>query len=100
MDLHWLSTADGQRHPKEVVDHSDKGAQSTSLAFGKRCRQTGVLTSTGSTGDCFDAMSFFTTQECELIERRAFQTQAEVRVAFFQFIESCCNARRRQSALG
>ena len=43
-----LNMAIGQRRPKEVVHHSDKGSQYTSLAFGKRCRQMGVLTSTGS----------------------------------------------------
>ena len=34
----------------------------TSLAFGKRCREMIVVTSTGSAGDCFDdamAESFF-----------------------------------------
>ena len=77
--------------------------QYTSLAFGKRCRQMGVLTSTGSAGDCYDnamAESFFATLECELIERRAFQTQAEARMAVFQFIEGWYNTRRRHSALG
>ena len=38
------------------------------------------------------AESFFATLECELIERRAFQTQAEARVAVFQFI--AYNTRR------
>ena len=98
-----LNMAIGQRRPKEVVHHSDKGSQYTSLAFGKRCRQMGVLTSTGSAGDCYDnamAESFFATLECELIERRAFQTQAEARMAVFQFIEGWYNTRRRHSALG
>ena len=97
-----LNMAIGQRRPKEVVHHSDKGAQYTSLAFGKRCRQMGVLTSTGSAGDCFDnamAESFFATLECELIQRRAFQTQAEAHMAVFQFIEGWYNTRRRHSAL-
>ncbi len=98
-----LNMAVGQRRPKEVVHHSDKGSQYTSLAFGKRCRQMGVLTSTGSAGDCYDnamAESFFAILECELIERRAFQTQAEARMAVFQFIEGWYNTRRRHSALG
>ena len=58
-----------QRHPTEVVHHSDKGSQYTSLAFGKRCREMGAVTSTGSAGGCFDnamAESFFATLECEL----------------------------------
>ena len=98
-----LNMAIGQRRPKEVVHHSDKGAQYTSLAFGKRCREMGVLTSTGSAGDCFDnamAESFFATLECELIQRRAFQTQAEATKAVFRFIEGWYNTGRRHSALG
>ena len=98
-----LNMAIGQRHPTEVVHHSDKGSQYTSLAFGKRCRQMGVQTSTGSVGDCYDnamAESFFATLECELIERRAFRTRVEARMAVFQFIEGWYNTRRRHSALG
>ena len=85
-----LNMALGQRRPDAVVHHSDKGSQYTSLAFGKRCREMGVVTSTGSAGDCFDnamAESFFATLECELIDRRAFRTQAEARMAIFEFIE-------------
>ena len=63
----------------------------------------GVVTSTGSAGDCFDnamAESFFATLECELIERRIFRTQAEARMAIFEFVEAWYNPRRRHSALG
>lgn len=34
------------------------------------------------------AESFFATLECELIERRTFRTQAEARMAIFEFIEA------------
>ena len=63
----------------------------------------GVLTSTGSAGDCFDnamAESFSATLECELIDRRSFHTQAEARMAIFEFIEGWYNTKRRHSALG
>ena len=63
----------------------------------------GVLTSTGSAGDCYDnamAESFFATLECELIDRRAFQTQAEARMAIFEYLEGWYNTARRHSALG
>ena len=98
-----LNMAIAQRRPDGVVHHSDKGAQYTSLAFGKRCRETRVVRSTGSAGDWFDnamAESFFATLECELIDRRAFRTQAEARMAIFEFIESWYNRKRRHSALG
>ena len=67
-----LNMALAQRRPDGVVHHSDKGSQYTSLAFGKRCREMGVLPSTSSAGDCFDnamAERFFATPECELINR-------------------------------
>ena len=101
--LEALNMAIAQRRPQGVIHHSDKGAQYTSLAFGKRCRDRGIVTSTGSAGDCYDnamAESFFATLECELIKRRSLQTQAQARVAIFRFIEGWYNTKRRHSALG
>ena len=43
-----LDMALNQRKPDEVIHHSDKGSQYTSVAFGKRCRQAGVRPSMGS----------------------------------------------------
>ena len=43
---------------------------------------------------------FSGTLECELLERRRFKTQAEVRMAVFAFIEGFDNPRRRHSAVG
>ena len=101
--LSALDMALGQRRPENVIHHSDQGSQYTSIAFGKRCKEAGVRPSTGSAGDCYDnAMceSFFATLECELIDRRRFETKAEARMAIFQFIEGWYNTRRRHSALG
>ncbi len=98
-----LDMALGQRRPVQVVHHSDQGTQYTSLAFGQRCRQTGVRPSMGSVGDCFDnAMceSFFATLECELLDRQRFRTQTEARRAVFDFIEGWYNLHRRHSSLG
>ena len=98
-----LNMALAQRRPEAVIHHSDKGTQYTSLAFGKRCQEMGVLTSTGTAGDCYDnamAESFFATLECELIDRSAFQTQAQARMAIFEYLESWYNPKRRHSALG
>ena len=63
----------------------------------------GVAPSMGSVGDCYDnamAESFFATLECELIDRRVFRTQAEARMAIFEYIEGWYNPHRRHSALG
>ncbi|MBG6146630.1 transposase InsO family protein [Labrenzia sp. EL_142] len=73
------------------------------MAFGLRCKEAGVRPSIGSVGDAYDnAMceSFFATLECELLDRRKFQTKAEARMAIFEFIEGWYNAARRHSALG
>ncbi len=59
--------------------------------------------STGSVGDAYDnAMceSLFATLEHELFARTRFRTQAESRMAIFEFIEGWYNSRRRHSALG
>jgi putative transposase len=100
--LSALEMAIAQRRPSGVVHHSDHGCQYTSFAFGRRCREAGVRPSLGSVGDAYDnAMceSFFATLECELIDRRTFRTQAEARIAIFQFIEGFYNPRRRHSSL-
>src|ERR1039457_625861 len=97
-----LNMALGQRRPVEVIHHSDQGTQYTSIAFGMRCQEAGVRPSMGSVGDCFDnAMcgSFLAPLEWELPARRRFKTQAEARMAIFDFIEGWYNPHRRHSAL-
>ncbi len=101
--LDALNMAVGQRQPTAVIHHSDQGCQYTSLAFGRRCREVGVRPSMGSVGDAYDnamAESFFATLECELLDRRRFRTQAEAKLAVFDWIEGWYNSRRRHSALG
>ena len=44
--------------------------------------------------------SFFATLECELIDRCVWRTQAEARMAIFEFIEGWYNPHRRHSRLG
>ena len=101
--LDALNMAIGQRRPTAVIHHSDQGCQYTSLQFGRRCREVGVRPSMGSVGDAYDnamAESFFATLECELLERRRFHSQAEAKLAVFDWIEGWYNPRRRHSALG
>jgi len=101
--LEALNMALGQRRPDDVIHHSDQGCQYTSFAFGKRCEAAGVRPSMGSVGDAYDnamAEAFFASLECELIDRRVFQSHAEARMAVFRYIEGWYNPRRRHSALG
>jgi putative transposase len=76
--------------PGNIIHHSDKGSQYTSLAFGNRYKEAGVRPSTGSISDAYDnAMceSFFATLKCELLDRYRFQSHAEARMAVFHFIK-------------
>jgi len=101
--LEALNMALEQRRPEGVIHHSDQGTQYTSIAFGLRCRKSGVRPSMGSVGDCFDnAMceSFFATLECELLDRRRFKNHEEARRAIFEFLEGWYNLHRRHSSLG
>jgi putative transposase len=101
--LEALEMAIAVRRPTDVIHHSDQGTQYTSVAFGLRCEGVGIRPSMGSVGDAYDnamAESFFATLECELIDRRRWQTPAEAKVAVFEFIEGRYNSQRRHSSLG
>jgi len=98
-----LDMALAQRRPAGVIHHSDRGCQYTSYAFGKRCQEARVMPSTGSVGDAYDnamAESFFATLERELLSRRRFKSQAEAKMAVFEWIEGWYNPHRRHSSLG
>jgi putative transposase len=101
--LSALNMALQQRRAQGVIHHSDQGSQYASIAFGERCRKMGVRPSMGSVGDAYDnamAESFFASLECELIDRKSWQTKTEARLALFTWIEGWYNPRRRHSALG
>jgi putative transposase len=98
-----LNMAVWNRRPAAgVVHHSDRGAQYTSLAFSRRCREAGIAPSMGSIGDAYDnalAEAFFATLETELLMRHTFTTRKAARLALFDFIEGFYNSHRRHSAL-
>jgi putative transposase len=76
--------------------------QYTSLAFGRRLGEAGLVASMGSIGDALDnavAESFFATLECELLDRHAWPTRQRLRTAVFDFIEVFYNRQRRHSTL-
>ncbi len=98
-----LDMAIARRRPEAgVIHHSDHGSQYTSLTFGQRLHDAGILASRGSQGDCYDNAlmeSFFATLECELLDGRAFPTHRMARTALFEFLEGFYNTQRRHSAL-
>jgi len=96
-----------RRHPRRslsgLVQHVDHGCQYTSIASGRRCRAAGILLSTSTVGDCFDnamAASFFTSLECELIDRTRFRTREAARREVFSYIEGFHTTWRLRSSLG
>ena len=87
---------------RRQFDADGPNRQYASIAFGERCRKMGVRPSMGSVGDAYDnamAESFFASLECELIDRKSWQTKTEARLALFTWIEGWYNPRRRHSAL-
>jgi putative transposase len=86
-----------------VLRRPVESAQYTSLAFGRRLRQAGLVASMGSVGDCYDnavTESFFATLECELLDRTRFATPTQARTAVFDYLEGFYNPHRRHSTLG
>jgi putative transposase len=99
-----LDAALVRRRPgTDLVYHSDHGTQYTSLAFGRRLRESGIAEPMGSIGDCYDnamAESFFATLETELIDRSDWASTSEAQAAVFDYIEVFYNRIRRHSSLG
>ncbi|NOZ56691.1 MAG: transposase [Calditrichaeota bacterium] len=87
----------------QTVIHSDQGTQFTSWAFTRRAKESGLLPSMGSIGDCFDnAMieSFWTRMQVELLNRKRWKTRVELANAIFEYLEIFHNRQRRHSSLG
>jgi putative transposase len=99
-----LAMAIARRQPTAgLVHHSDRGAQYTSLALGRRLQEAGILPSMGSVGDCYDnavAESFFATLKGELLHRHHWPTRRAAQLAIFEFIEVWYNRQRLHSTLG
>jgi putative transposase len=86
-----------------LIHHSDRGSQYTSISFGARLEQAGIVPSMGSVADPYDnalAESFVATLKRELLDRRSWPTREEVRSALFEFVEVFYNRQRIHSALG
>ena len=88
----WLrDVRDGQ-----LIHHSDKGCQYTSVRFTQRLVDAGIAPSTGGVGDSFDnalAENLWSTLKIELIYWPAttFATRAEAQAALFRYIDGWYN---------
>jgi transposase InsO family protein len=86
-----------------LIHHSDRGSQYTSVEFGRRLREEGLLPSMGSVTDAYDnsmAESFVSTLKRELIHRHSWPNHQMARTAIVEYIEGFYNTRRRHLALG
>ena len=99
-----LEMAVWNRQPSPgLIHHSDHGSQYTSLAFGQRLEQAGILGSMGAVGDALDnavAESFFATLQIELLDRQHWQTRQQLTTAIFEYTEVFFNRQRLHSTLG
>lgn len=88
----------------QLIHHSDKGCQYTSVRFTQRLVDAGIAPSTGSVGDSFDnalAENLWSTLKVELIYWPAttFATRTEAQAALFRYIDGWYNPRRIQAGL-
>ena len=102
--LDALEMALWKRRPAPgLIHHSDRGSQYTSVEFGSRLKEAGLLPSMGSVADAYDnalAESFVATLKRELLYRHSWPSRESVRLAIFEYIECFYNPRRRHSSLG
>jgi putative transposase len=89
--------------PGGTVIHSDQGVQLASWAFTQRAKDSGLVPSMGSVGDCYDnAMieAFWSRMQVELLNRHRWKTRVELANAIFEYLEIFHNRQRRHSSLG
>lgn len=98
-----IDTRLGKHAEPGTIIHSDHGVQFGSWAFTKRARDSGLLASMGSIGDCYDNSmieSFWSRMQVELLDRKKWNTRLELANAIFEYLEIWHNRKRRHSQLG
>ena len=86
----------------ELVHHSDRGSQYTSIDYTQTLADHGVLASVGSVGDAYDnalAESFVDSFKTELIADRVWRTRSQLELAVVEYLGWFNNARLHE-ALG
>ncbi len=103
--LDALRMALGQRGPGadvELVHHSDRGSQYTSIDYTQTLTDHGVLASVGSVGDAYDnamAESFVDSFKTELIADRVWRARTQLELGVVEYI-SWFNHVRLHESLG
>jgi transposase InsO family protein len=72
----------------ELVHHSDRGSQYTSIDYTQTLDDHGVLASVGSVGDAYDnamAESFVDSFKTELIDDRSWRSRTQLELAVVEY---------------
>jgi putative transposase len=86
----------------ELVHHSDRGSQYTSIDYTQTLADHGVLASVGSVGDAYDnalAESFVDSFKTELIADRVWRSRSQLELAVVEYL-GWFNSARLHQALG
>jgi putative transposase len=103
--LDALRMALAQRGPGadvQLVHHSDRGSQYTSIDYTQTLADHGVLASVGSIGDAYDnalAESFVDSFKTELITDRVWRSRSQLELAVVEYV-GWFNQARLHEALG
>lgn len=103
--LDALKMALAQRGPGadvELIHHSDRGSQYTSIDYTQTLADHRVLASVGSVGDAYDnalAESFVDSFKTELIADRVWRSRSQLELAVVEYI-GWYNAARLHESLG
>ncbi|MFI0538789.1 IS3 family transposase [Streptomyces sp. WSLK1-3] len=92
-----------REHVHGCIVHSDRGSQFRSRKFVQaldRHRMIGSIGRVGAAGDNAAMESFFSLLQKNVLDRRAWATREELRIAIVTWIEKTYHRRRRQAALG
>jgi len=86
----------------QLIHHSDRGSQYTSIDFTQELTDHGVLASVGSVGDAYDnamAESFVDSFKCELIADRVWRDRTQLELAIVEWV-AWFNTTRLHESLG
>lgn len=86
----------------ELIHHSDRGSQYTSIDYTQTLTDHRVLASVGSVGDAYDnalAESFVDSFKTELIRDRVWRTRAQLELAIVEYV-GWYNAARLHESIG
>lgn len=92
-----------RKPPGDLIHHSDRGCQYTSVAFRSLLKEHNIIASMSGTGNCYDNAtmeSFYHTLKTEHIYFECYKTRLEAKQSIFEYVEVFYNRKRRHSTLG